>query len=99
MQKRIGHFSEISPAKIDIFPRQEKEFSRPLPDRVSGAFTRYTHAEIDLVSASQSLGLRLLLRVALGKQCRQDVRNEIDESVTDHVCREIAAPQIESCQD
>jgi hypothetical protein len=31
MQKRIGHFSEISPAKIDIFPREEKQFSRPLP--------------------------------------------------------------------
>jgi hypothetical protein len=31
MQKRIGHFSEIPAAKIDIFPREEKEFSRPLP--------------------------------------------------------------------
>jgi integron integrase len=31
MQKRIGHFSEIPPAKIDIFPRHEKQFSRPLP--------------------------------------------------------------------
>jgi hypothetical protein len=31
MQKRIGHFSEIPPPKIDIFPRQGKQFSRPLP--------------------------------------------------------------------
>jgi hypothetical protein len=31
MQKRIGHFSEIPAAKIDIFSREEKQFSRPLP--------------------------------------------------------------------
>src|SRR6478672_5987177 len=34
-----------------------------------------------------------------GKQFRQDVSNEIHETVTDHVCRQIAAPQIESSQD
>jgi hypothetical protein len=31
MQKRIGHFSEIPPAKLDGFPREEKQVSRPLP--------------------------------------------------------------------
>ena len=31
MQKRSGHFSEIPAAKIDIFPREEKQFSRPIP--------------------------------------------------------------------
>src|SRR5215510_8760543 len=31
MQKRIGHFSEVPSAKIDIFPSEEKQFSRPLP--------------------------------------------------------------------
>jgi len=47
MQKRIGHFSEIAPAKIDIFSRQEKQFSRPLPQprklldqRVKASLTR-----------------------------------------------------------
>jgi len=31
MQKRIGHFSEIPPAKIDIFPRGKKQFFQLLP--------------------------------------------------------------------
>jgi hypothetical protein len=31
MQKRIGYFSEVPPANMDIFPRQEKQFSQPLP--------------------------------------------------------------------
>jgi hypothetical protein len=31
MQKRIGHFSEIPPAKLDGFPRGEKQVSRLLP--------------------------------------------------------------------
>jgi len=31
MQKRIGHFSEIPPAKLDGFPTEENQVSRPLP--------------------------------------------------------------------
>jgi len=31
MQKRIGHFSEIPPAKLDGFPTEEKQVSRLLP--------------------------------------------------------------------
>jgi Phage integrase, N-terminal SAM-like domain len=34
-----------------------------------------------------------------GKQCRQNVSDEIHQAVTDHVCCEIAAPQIEAGQD
>jgi hypothetical protein len=35
MQKRIGHFSEIPAAKIDIFPREEKEFPGRCRSRAS----------------------------------------------------------------
>jgi hypothetical protein len=30
MRKRIGHFSEIPPAKLDGFPREEKQVSQRL---------------------------------------------------------------------
>jgi hypothetical protein len=48
---------------------------------------------------AQSVGLKVLGRDASGKQFWQDVRNEIHQAVTNHVCRQIAAPEIESGQD
>jgi integrase len=43
--------------------------------------------------------IETVVRVVSGKQCRKHVGNEIHQAVTDHVGRQIAAPQIKSGQD
>lgn len=55
--------------------------------------------DVDFSGSAGARQTEIAYASRLGKQCGQDVGNKIDETVTDHVRHEIAAPQIESGQD